>query len=125
MLTPNKMIKANTFEVLQDFITKQGFTVTPAESGSKAAFNRVLKIQLEDNVFFIEWWVNQSYLKLKDEHSAPHIPFKYVSVNRNSPNAKHKLQLCFFDELREGDKNSMFYNPLPFGAFKIPFNAIP
>lgn len=44
-----------------------------------------------------------------------------MAINSNSPTTKHKLQLCFFDEEEHGDKDSIFYNLIPFGCMKIPF----
>jgi hypothetical protein len=85
-------------------------------------YNRIIEFEVEGIKYYIQWFVNQSYLKISNEHSCPHIPFRFIYINPNSPNSKHKYQLCFFDILESGDQASIFYNPCPFGSFKIPFN---
>lgn len=114
-------MKADSIEKVVEFLEKQGIK-TKYEEGEDGVFNRVIEFEVENTTYFIEWWVNQSYFKLKNEFSTPHLPFKYISVNPNSPTKKHHDQLCFYDEEVVGDKNSMFYNPIPFGCMKLPFN---
>ena len=118
---------ANSIESIINFLLKNGFNAYQQEQKpldfNIQPFNRVIEFEVENKTYFIEWWINQSYLKLENSFSSPHIPFKFITVNRNSPNSKHKLQLCFYDEEQIGDKSSMFYNPMPFGSFKIPFNS--
>ena len=115
-------MKAESIILIIDFFKKHNIDYVYKVNGESNKFDRIIEFEIEGKTYFIEWWINQSYLKLENVFSSPHIPFKYILINTNSPNSIHKLQLCFFDELRDGDKSSMFYNPLPFGAFKIPFN---
>jgi hypothetical protein len=117
-------MKAESIEKIIEFLEKQGIK-TKYEQSEGTYFNRVIEFEIEDTVYFIEWWINQSYFKLKNEFSSPNLPFKHIAINPNSPTTKHKLQLCFFDEEPQGDKDSMFYSPIPFGCMKIPFNINP
>jgi hypothetical protein len=106
-------MKTESIEVIIDFLEKQNIKTfyKPCDPG---VFNRTIEFQIESSTYYIEWWVNQCYLKLKNEFSSPNIPFKYIAVNEFSPNTIHKYQLCFFDISNNGDT--------PFGSFKIPFN---
>ena len=115
-------MRADSIEKVVEFLEKQGIK-TKYKQSEGTNFNRVIEFELENTIYFIEWWVNQSYFKLKNEFSAPYLPFKYIAINPNSPTEKHHDQLCFYDEPTQGDKNSMFYNPIPFGCMKLPFNC--
>lgn len=115
-------MKAESIEKIIEFLEKQGIKAKH-EQHEGTNFNRVIEFEVENVTYYIEWWVNQSYFKLKNEFSSPNLPFKYISVNPNSPTSLHKLQLCFYDEPTQGDKESIFYNPIPFGCMKLPFNC--
>jgi len=114
-------MKAETIEKIITFLNQNGFKAT-YEDSKDSRFNRVIEFEVESKKYYIEWWVNQCYLKLENVFSCPHIPFKFLDINLNSPNSTHKKQLCFYDEKVNGDTSSVFYNPRPFGCFKIPFN---
>ena len=115
-------MKAESIEKIIEFLEKQGIKAKN-EQKEDGKYNRVIEFEVENTTYYIEWWVNQSYFKLKNEFSTPCFPFKYIAINTNSPTNLHKLQLCFYDEPTQGDKNSVFYSPIPFGCMKIPFNC--
>jgi hypothetical protein len=115
-------MKVETIEEIIKFLESKGIK-TKYEISKAGEFNRVMEFEVEGVTYFIEWWVNQSYLKFNNEFSSTHIPFKFIEINPNSPNTKHRYQLCFYDLESAGNKESMFYNPIPFGCLKIPFNA--
>lgn len=83
-------------------------------------FNRIIEFEIDGINYYIEWWINQSYLKLKNDFSVANLPFRYININPNSPTRKHKYQLCFYD-IKNID-TGFLYNEIPFGSFKIPFN---
>ena len=114
-------MKAESIEKIIEFLEEQGIKTKYEQV--EGNFNRVIEFEVENTIYYIEWWVNQSYLKFKNEFSSPNLPFRFIAINRNSPTNLHKLQLCFYDEPRQGDNTSMFYNEIPFGCFKIPYNA--
>lgn len=114
-------MKAESIELIIEFLEKQGIK-TKYDVGEPGVFNRVIEFEVENSIYFIEWWVNQSYFKFKNEFSSPYFPFKYIAINTNSPTTMHHDQLCFYDEQNSGDKSSVFYSPIPFGCMKIPFN---
>jgi len=84
-------------------------------------FSRVIEFKIEDNIYYIEWWINQSYLKFENKFSSPNLPFKFINVNSNSPTTLHDKQLCFYDLVKE-NRGDFIYSEIPFGSFKIPFN---
>ena len=113
-------MKADSIENVISYLTKLGIKAKN-EQNTEGRFNRVIEFEIEGRTFFIEWWVNQSYLKLVDEFSTPSMPFKFINVNGYSPTTLHKRHLCFYDEKKPYD-NDFMYNEIPFGAFRIPFN---
>jgi hypothetical protein len=116
-------MKAESIEKIVEYLEKQGIK-TKYEQGEPGVFNRVIEFEVEGDIYFIEWWINQSYFKLRNEFSSPYLPFKYINVNPNSPTEKHRDQLCFYDLETSGDKSSMFYSPIPFGCMQLPFNRV-
>lgn len=114
-------MKAESIEKIIEFLESGGIKAK-YEKGEAGVFNRVIEFEVEGVTYFIEWWVNQCYFKLRNEFSSPVYPFKYIDINPNSPTTLHKLQLCFYDKMENGDISSMFYNHIPFGCMKIPFN---
>lgn len=118
-------MKAETIEEIIKFLENKGIkTKYEIPKVGKGEFNRLIEFEVEGVTYFIEWWINQSYLKFKNEFGSPYLPFKFIEINPNSPTTSHRLQLCFYDLESAGDKQSKFYNPIPFGCLKIPFNAI-
>lgn len=115
-------MKADSIEKIIEFFEKHGINAKH-EQHEGTNFNRIIEFEIEGATYYIEWWINQSYFKLKNEFSTPYLPFKYMAINRNSPTTKHNAQICFFDEPMQGDKESMFYSPIPFGCMKLPFNC--
>jgi hypothetical protein len=115
------IIKAESIEAVIEFLEAQGIKTKHGE-GEHGFLNRIIEFEIEGSVYFIEWWINQSYFKLKNEFSTPYLPFKYMAINPNSPTENHHDQLCFYDVPTQGDNDSIFYNPIPFGCMKIPFN---
>jgi hypothetical protein len=113
-------MKAENIEQIITFLKSCG--IETSNDQKPGVFNRVIEFEVEGTIYFIEWWINQSYLKFKNKFSAPYLPFKYIYINENYPTAEHSLQLCFFDELPQGNKENTFYSPIPFGCMKIPFN---
>ena len=116
-------MKAESIEKIIEFLEKQGIKVKH-EQHEGIKFNRIIEFEVENATYYIEWWVNQSYFKLKNEFSTPYLPFKFIEINPNCPTALHKFQLCFYDEEVTGDKDNMLYNPIPWGCMRIPFNKI-
>lgn len=111
---------ANSIEEIIAYLNKFGIKATN-EQVEDGSFNRVVEFEVEGRKFYIDWWANQSYLKLENEFSSPMMPFKFINVNSYSPTTLHKLQLCFYD-CKKVNNNDFVYNEIPFGAFKIPFN---
>ena len=114
-------MKTESIEQIIDYLNNQGIKARYEESRS-TDFNRIIEFEIENETYYIEWWVNQSYLKFKNAFSVPYFPFKYIVVNNYSPTTEHKYQLCFYDEEVKKDKDSIFYNPIPFGCMRFPFN---
>jgi len=112
-------MKAESLEETIEYLEKHGFN-PKNEQNVAGGLNRVITFEIEGDVYFIEWWVNQSYLKLKNKFSTAHIPFKYISIDPNIPNQDHVNHLCFYDE--KSQNIGFFSSEIPFGSFKIPFN---
>ena len=112
---------AESIEKIIEFLESQGIK-TKYEDSKAPVFNRVIEFEIEGKVYFIEWWVNQSYFKLENKFSSPNMPFKHIYINPNSPTTNHRYQLCFYDIPNQNDIGSISYSPMPFGCFKIPFN---
>lgn len=87
---------------------------------SKDDFNRILEFEIDGTKYWIEWWKNQSYLKLQRGLVVPHIPFKYINIDTFIPADTEYKYLCFYNEKRPHNKVQSYYNEAPFGAFKIP-----
>ena len=113
---------ADTIESIIEYLKEQGIQANYDKTNAgKLGLNRVIEFEVEGTKYWIEWWLNQSYLKLKNGFSKPCVPFKYINVNHNSPTSEHKLHLCFYDE-KEPKKGQFLYNEIPFGSLRIPFN---
>lgn len=113
-------MKAESIEQIVDFLNKLGIETTH-EQHEGTNFNRIIEFKIDDTVYFIEWWINQSYFRFKNNPASPFIPFKYINVNEFSPTTEHKYQLCFYD-LKADERGQLIYNEIPFGSLKIPFN---
>jgi hypothetical protein len=111
---------ADSIENVISYLVKLGIKAKN-EQNIEGSLNRVIEFEIEGRVYFIEWWINQSYFKLVNEFSTPKMPFKFINVNDCSPTTLHKYELCFYDE-KKANKNDFIYNEIPFGAFRIPFN---
>lgn len=109
------MKATDKIELVIEFLERKCNLMPINEQVGDGNFNRTIKFNINGVDYFIEWWVNQCYLRLTDSRNAPHIPFKHIRINSNSPTMEYKYQLCFFDKYEEG-------NNIPFGSFKIPFN---
>jgi hypothetical protein len=112
------MIKATTIEDIILYLTKHGIK-TDYQDGIDGHFNRFIEFEIEGNKYYIQWWINESYLYLSKNEGSARIPFKYIGINPYSPTQYHKFQLCFFYE-----KDIMRPDRIPWGSFKIPFNDI-
>lgn len=113
-------MKAESIEKVIEYLEKQGVKVKYEQLDGK--LNRIIEFEIGGNVYFIEWWINQSYLKFENKFSVASMPFKFIKINPNSPTTKHSHQLCFYDVKQQGEKDAMFYFEIPFGAFRIPIN---
>ncbi len=113
-------MKVESIEQICQFFEKNG--IQSENNQIEGKLNRVIEFTIEGEKYYIEWWINQSYLKFKNEISAPHIPFKFISIDNYSLTLLHNEQLCFYDIENIGNNKSMFYNHIPFGCLKIPFN---
>jgi hypothetical protein len=110
-------MKAESIEKIIEYLNKQG--IKTKYEYIEGELNRIIEFEIEGRIYFIEWWINQSYLKFINEFSVPNLPFKYIGVNHYLPTTKHKYQLCFYDEKAVDE---IIENGIPFGAMKIPFN---
>lgn len=113
-------MKASSIEEIIEFFKKCG--ICTKYEIMEGRLNRIIEFEVENTTYFIEWWINQSYFKLKNNFNSPYLPFKYISVTSNSPTVEYHEQLCFYNEKRLNDKQSMFYDEIPFGCMRIPFN---
>lgn len=114
-------MKADNIDSVIKFLQDLGIKVT-YDSGPPGEFNRVIEFEVEGTTYFINWYVNQSYLKFKNKFSVPNLPFKYINAHCYSPTSLHRWNLCFYQSINQEDINSCTYNEIPFGAFRIPFN---
>lgn len=110
-------MKADSIEKIIEYLNKQG--IKTKYENIEGKLNRIIEFEILGVTYFIEWWVNQSYLKFINDFSVPHLPFKYIGVNPYLPTTKHKYQLCFYDEKITDE---VLVDRIPFGAMKIPFN---
>lgn len=83
--------------------------------------NRTIEFEIEGVKYYLDWWINQSYLKTQKGFSKPNLPCKFMAIHDYSPTTHHKYLLCFYD-IRAENRGQFVYSPVPFGAFKIPFN---
>ncbi|NGM63542.1 hypothetical protein G5B30_16655 [Sphingobacterium sp. SGG-5] len=113
-------MKATSIEELIKYLNDLGIS-TEYNDGEPGKFNRLIKFTVNEIEYFIEWWVNQSYLKFGNCKGCANLPFKYISVNPNNPTKSFKFELCFYDELVKNE-GQFSYCEYPFGCLKIPFN---
>lgn len=113
-------MKANSLEEVIEYLNSVGIETRREEK--EGDYNRVVEFTVEGTTYWIEWWVNQSYLKLQQGFSKPKLPFKYINVNTYSPTTLHHDHLCFYD-VPEPNNGQFMYNEIPFGALRIPFNV--
>ena len=106
-------MEAESIEKIIEFLEEQEFSCSFEKPSleNQYKFSRELSFIVEGREYFIEWWINQSYLKLESGFSKPRFPFRYLRVSTFAPTSKHKLLLEF----------SQTEN-FPFASFKIPFN---
>jgi hypothetical protein len=112
-------MKAESIETVINFIEKQGIKVFYGTV--ECELNRIIKFTVEDIDYYIEWWVNQSFLRFKNDSNSACLPFKYIGAHNYSPTTKHRWHLCFYDE-KVPNKDQFMYSEIPFGALRIPFN---
>ena len=114
-------MKAQSIEKIIEMLNSLGIK-TIYKNDIPTQLGRIIEFEIEGTKYFIEWWTNQSYLKFKNEFSAPNIPFKHIGLNPYSPTTKHHDNLCFYD-VKEPNTGQYPYNEIPFGALRIPFNV--
>lgn len=115
-------MRADKIEDIITFLKENGVEIN-YDDGKAGEFNRIIELNIEGTLYYIEWWHNQSYLKFRNEFSVPSVPFKYININPYSPTSIHRLHLCFYD-VKEPKNRDFMYNEIPFGALRIPFNNI-
>lgn len=112
-------MKAESIEKVIVYLNKLG--IKTGYEDKKGELNRIIEIEVEGTKYWIEWWVNQSYLKLQNNYNSPCVPFKYINMNTYSPTTEHHDHLVFYD-VKEPNKAQFLYHEIPFGALRIPFN---
>lgn len=112
-------MKADSIENVIQFL--QDYRIKVIYNNTEGSLNRIIEFEIDGESYYIEWWVNQCYLKFKNAFSVPYLPFKHMSVINYSPTTLHRNHLCFYD-VRVPYNDSITYTEVPFGSFKIPFN---
>jgi len=114
-----KIIKADSIEKIISFLSEIGIDAQMINLDNYG-FSRTLIFKIDNRDYFIQWFTNQSYLKLNNEFSAPNMPFKYIQWDAYSPNEIHKYHLIFSDVTEVASFTNS--DKVPFGSFRIPFN---
>jgi len=109
-------------EEIKEMFIKLGIDLTPINIDNYG-WTRKYKFTIYGIEYVIEWWTNQSYLKIGTHNRAAKYPFKHIAYNTTLPLVDGNFCLAFIPKLNE--RISMFDIEYDFEVFYIPLEKKP
>lgn len=112
-----EVLGVESFDTLIKFLNTNGIE-TELVDKSEHGYSRTIEFVVDDQVYNIIWYNNESKLKIGNSPRSPFVMFKYIYLNNTMPIIGGNKNLGF--SFTKKVKTNMFDDEFNYSDFRIP-----